>query len=869
MEIIQGMTNHGQRLLALCQTGTIIEFTKLKVGDGFITDQNLSELNDLVHVIDEIPIESTDILEENDKVSMVANGQVHQITEDFYFRELGLYAIDPETEKEVLYAYLNKGENAGLIPMISSQAAIQEAVSMVVTIANATNVVVNYKDEKGLINSGHNMFDIVMKDHILDDEEKRGLANFGEYVYKRKTDDHLGYPEFYKTCLKEYNNATEVTVLTDRNYYVTGSPIIREENLLNIDKPRNVSIGGFFENFGEPNYVHFEKNGFQYGDEIVLDIDTGVVSTSKDYDKYQQILHAVDVSSGKDYGICLFINKSNKLQLYMANSTGIANKKWNIGNAQVGQTTLAKNSHYIIKLVWEDDKIVLSCNDSKEITLTCARTTDNGKLPYNTFYIGASPFYANRAFTGKINLIKNNEALSKIIDSDFYKQETLYLADNGHLYCNNQELSDKIYQNTGMAWFYGIDTEKESVRIPRNDYYFMNGNTTNCGNMITAGLPNIYGQLGGVEPKYSELSGPFECCGINSTIGESNNNRDANITIFDASRCSNVYGNSNTVQTNAVKLIPYMVVGRISSFGVVGGAVILDKFITKENLKLEINKLATKEELSTKQNTGDYALKSEIPSLDNYYTQTQIDNKLTNIYIYKGEVNSIADLPNNALTGETYRVIEELAFYIKTDSNWLKTGGDINLNNYVTTDTLDSRLAEKVDPADTLQGYGIEDAYTKDEIDSRFANVYCAKGSVENYDSLPIQTEESDVELTIGDVYNVLDTGANYVWTESGWDKLSETLDLTSYTLKTDLPTVPTKVSELENDSGYLTAVPSGYITESELDAKGYLTSIPTEYVTETELNSKNYQTSEQVQAAINTALGDIETLLDEINGGV
>lgn len=34
--------------------------------------------------------------------------------------------------------------------------------------------------------------------------------------------------------------------------------------------------------------------------------------------------------------------------------------------------------------------------------------------------------------------------------------------------------------------------------------------------------------------------------------------------------------------------------------------------------------------------------------------------------------------------------------------------------------------------------------------------------------------------------------------------------------------TVPTKVSELTNDSGYLKSVPSEYVTETELTAKGY-----------------------------------------------
>lgn len=56
---------------------------------------------------------------------------------------------------------------------------------------------------------------------------------------------------------------------------------------------------------------------------------------------------------------------------------------------------------------------------------------------------------------------------------------------------------------------------------------------------------------------------------------------------------------------------------------------------------------------------------------------------------------------------------------------------------------------------------------------------------------------------------------------------------------------IPTKVSELENDSKYLTAVPAEYITETELNEKGYLTSVPDEYVTETELENKKYATQE------------------------
>lgn len=53
---------------------------------------------------------------------------------------------------------------------------------------------------------------------------------------------------------------------------------------------------------------------------------------------------------------------------------------------------------------------------------------------------------------------------------------------------------------------------------------------------------------------------------------------------------------------------------------------------------------------------------------------------------------------------------------------------------------------------------------------------------------------------------------------------LTEHQDLSEYAKKNDIPSVPTKVSELVNDKNYLTAVPSEYITETELNAKNYLT---------------------------------------------
>ena len=53
--------------------------------------------------------------------------------------------------------------------------------------------------------------------------------------------------------------------------------------------------------------------------------------------------------------------------------------------------------------------------------------------------------------------------------------------------------------------------------------------------------------------------------------------------------------------------------------------------------------------------------------------------------------------------------------------------------------------------------------------------------------------------MSIGDVYNILETGANYVWTEYGWDKLSETIDLTPYLTKEEAKNTYETIINVDN----------------------------------------------------------------------
>lgn len=111
----------------------------------------------------------------------------------------------------------------------------------------------------------------------------------------------------------------------------------------------------------------------------------------------------------------------------------------------------------------------------------------------------------------------------------------------------------------------------------------------------------------------------------------------------------------------------------------------------------------------------------------------------------------------------------------------------------------------KATKATTLSGYGIADAYTKEEADTAISDaitgtiggIYKVKGSIA-FAELPTEG------VSEGWVYNVTDAfttteafvegagasypaGTNVVWTESGWDCMSGTYDFSEYMKSADL----------------------------------------------------------------------------------
>lgn len=75
-----------------------------------------------------------------------------------------------------------------------------------------------------------------------------------------------------------------------------------------------------------------------------------------------------------------------------------------------------------------------------------------------------------------------------------------------------------------------------------------------------------------------------------------------------------------------------------------------------------------------------------------------------------------------------------------------------------------------------------DDTYTKEQIDAKISSVMSYKGTVATVEDLPNSA-------TVGDVYNVTDTGMNYAWNGSQWDALGSDVDLSNYVTNTQFET--------------------------------------------------------------------------------
>lgn len=105
--------------------------------------------------------------------------------------------------------------------------------------------------------------------------------------------------------------------------------------------------------------------------------------------------------------------------------------------------------------------------------------------------------------------------------------------------------------------------------------------------------------------------------------------------------------------------------------------------------------------------------------------------------------------------------------------NALETLGHVLESETISTNaanTATQKAQEASESAEDAQ----ESAEEAQRIKDSLGNVYVFKGSVATFEDLP-------TNASVGDVYDVLDTGKNYAWDGSRWDDIGGTVDLSAY----------------------------------------------------------------------------------------
>ncbi|MFB0919747.1 MAG: phage tail protein, partial [Oscillospiraceae bacterium] len=133
------LTTAGKTQYAKAQQGKTLHFSRVAIGDGSIGTGSLVNRTALISEKMSLAIDTIQVV--NSTESAIITGLSNSALEEgFYFREIGIFATDPDTSAEVLFLYDNAGTDGEFIPAFSSGVIINERLKFLILLDNVTSV---------------------------------------------------------------------------------------------------------------------------------------------------------------------------------------------------------------------------------------------------------------------------------------------------------------------------------------------------------------------------------------------------------------------------------------------------------------------------------------------------------------------------------------------------------------------------------------------------------------------------------------------------------------------------------------------------------------------------------------------------------
>ncbi|MGN1393994.1 MAG: hypothetical protein ACI4V7_08210, partial [Succinivibrionaceae bacterium] len=185
-------------------------------------------------------------------------------------------------------------------------------------------------------------------------------------------------------------------------------------------------------------------------------------------------------------------------------------------------------------------------------------------------------------------LLKEKERASTVLETETIDDITIsfYRSENNYKICLPDQLANltSLYEKTGVAWYYVIDTENKQFKLPRTKWGFT-GLRNKAGDYVPESLPNITGNsnIVGFRASDIESGGVFKNSQtwIYSISIESGTS--SAVVDFNAQNSSSTYKDGAPVQERATEMYLYFYVGNTVT---AESEVNLDTLVTDvENLK--------------------------------------------------------------------------------------------------------------------------------------------------------------------------------------------------------------------------------------------------------------------------------------------
>lgn len=135
------ITSAGREIIARIITGLNITFSRIAIGDSYDYDtENFVTKTELVNEVKSLNIKTMQITSSN-VVELTAEFGKSDIVDAFWYREIGIYIIDPDDEtKEILFAYGNRNDAAEYITPHIQNYAVLKNIKCLVSVGASANV---------------------------------------------------------------------------------------------------------------------------------------------------------------------------------------------------------------------------------------------------------------------------------------------------------------------------------------------------------------------------------------------------------------------------------------------------------------------------------------------------------------------------------------------------------------------------------------------------------------------------------------------------------------------------------------------------------------------------------------------------------